>query len=99
MARSRVLGIAFTVWAVLVTAGCAAASSNPSAGNLISRMETAVNAAQSVHLSGSIVVQGHFARIDLNMTRSGGLWGTVSAGPVAYHLLVTGGKTYIAPNR
>ena len=94
----RTSGIAFAVSAVLLAAGCGAGSSNPSTDSLISSMKATANAARSVHISGSIVMQGQVVKIDMSFSRSGDASGTVSAGPVAYSIIVTGGKTYMAPN-
>jgi hypothetical protein len=98
MTGFRVSGIALAVSAALFAVGCGAGSSNPSPDSLISGMEAAVNAARSVHISGSIVVQGQVVKIDMSFSRSGDVSGSVSAGPTAYSLIVTGGKTYMAPN-
>jgi hypothetical protein len=95
----RMPGIVLAVPAVICTASCGGGSPHPSADNLIRRMEIAVNAARSVHISGSADVRGHAVKIDMSFTRSGGVWGVVTAGPATYHLLVTGGKTYLAPNQ
>jgi hypothetical protein len=94
----RVSGIALAVSAVFLAVGCSGGSANPSADSLISGMEAAVNAARSVHISGSIVMQGQDVKIDMSFSRSGDVSGRVSAGPVAYSIIVTRGKTYMAPN-
>jgi hypothetical protein len=94
----RVSGIALAFSAVILAVGCGGGSSNPSADSLISGMEAAVHAARSVHISGSIVMQGRDVKIDMSFSRSGDVSGSVSAGPVAYSIIVTRGKTYLAPN-
>lgn len=94
----RVSGIALAVSAVLFAAGCGAGSSGPSADSLISGMKAAAHGARSVHVSGSIVMQGRVVKIDMSFSRSGGAAGRVSAGPAGYSIIVTGGKTYMAPN-
>jgi hypothetical protein len=96
--RLRLLTLAFGISAVLFTAGCGGGSSNPSAASLISAMKAAVNGAQSVHISGTVVVQNKIVKIDMSLTRSGELSGTVTDGSASYDLLVTNGQMYVAPN-
>jgi hypothetical protein len=98
MTRLRLLILALGISAVLFAAGCGGGSSNPSAASLISAMNAAVSGGQSVHISGTLVVQNKIVKIDMSMTRSGEFSGTVSEGSASYELLVTGGKMYVAPN-
>lgn len=94
----RIPSIALAVLAVLCAASCSGGSPHPSPGNLIRRMEIAANAARSVHISGSVNLRGQAVKINMSFTRSGGVWGVVTAGPATYHLLIAGDKTYLAPN-
>ena len=98
MTGFRVSGIALAVLAALFAVGCGGGSSKPSADSLIGGMKAAVNAARSVHISGSIVVQGRVVKVDMSFSRSGDVAGSLSAGPIGYSIIVTGGRTYLAPN-
>jgi hypothetical protein len=62
-------------------------------------MRAAVQAATSVAFSGSVLVNGKLESMDVIMTKSGSLSGSVTEGGVKFTILVTGGKPYIKLNK
>jgi hypothetical protein len=95
--RFRISGIALAVSVVLLVAGCGN-SSGPSASTLLSDMQTAVNKAQSVHIAGTATQNGQTAILDVSLTKSGNLAGTIKSGATDIYVIVTGGKAYIKLN-
>jgi hypothetical protein len=84
---------------VLAAAACGgggtAAASPPPAAKVVSDLDAAIQHASSVHVEGTAPDGGKHVRIDLSMSRSGGLSGQLSVGGAALEVLSTHGSTYI----
>jgi len=92
--------LALTAVAVgLALLGCSTGvSTTPngtSVASLLSSMKTAFANVKSVRMSGTVLIHGKSATLDLSMFRSGNLSGTVKVGLIDGYLLVVGGSTYV----
>ncbi len=92
------------VAAVLLATGCrvlpgisAAAPASPAAKpvTVVRGMMSAFRLAESVHVSGTVSQTGQAGRIDMVLTRSGGVAGTLTQGGITLQVLTTGGVTYL----
>jgi hypothetical protein len=92
--------------AVVVMAACGGSGStagHPSSpgsptrtlGQEFPAMKAAVRAATSVAISGTVMMHGQRESLDIILTKSGSLSGSVSVGGRMFTILVTGGKPYI----
>jgi len=82
----------------MLLAGCgSSASSTPtrSPTDTVSQMKSAVKAARSVHLNGTVHASGQAIGLNLGLIRSGGLSGTITENGVPLSLTETGGNVYI----
>jgi hypothetical protein len=61
----------------------------------LAAVRSAMKGAQSVHISGHLLSHGTVMTVDISVTRSGDLFGTVTEGGVPITILDTGGKFYI----
>ena len=108
MVRTRVLAAPVLAAAVAVTAACGGSSpSGPSSsasptltlGQEFPAMRAAVEAATSVAFSGSVLVQGKLESLNMILTKSGSLSGSVTERGITFTILVTAGKPYIKLNK
>jgi hypothetical protein len=78
------------------TTGSAAALTKPTASTLVDQVASAVTQATSVHMAGSASSGGQTFQLNLNMTKSGGISGTISLGSAAagFTFLKSGRKVY-----
>lgn len=109
MLRTRVLAIPMLAAAAAVAVAACGGSGSTSGsqpsnsqtltlGQEFPAMQTAVRAATSVAFSGSLLVNGKRESLDMILTKSGSLSGSVTEGGVTITVLVTGGKPYIKLN-
>jgi hypothetical protein len=103
--RMRIRAAAgLAVAAIMTLAGCggSSASAKPAdsrtAATIIGQMKAAMNDATSVHLTGSVAHAGSTVGIDVSLTRTGGLAGSVGSGGVTLDLIKTGDLIYIEAN-
>jgi hypothetical protein len=84
----------------LLAAGCggsgtgSGSGSPPGAATLGQQMRSAIRNASSVHVSGTAASSSQTVRLNLSLTRAGGMSGTVTLGQAPVTILVTGGKAY-----
>jgi hypothetical protein len=104
----KMLSICAISGAVLAAAGCGSSSPSsspsssaggtgaaaPTAAQLQSSMKQSVQRASSVHVAGHGTSNGMPVTIDMNLTRSGGLSGTVTENGAPFQIVSTGGKVY-----
>jgi hypothetical protein len=81
----------------VAAAGCGSggSSSEPSPAQLTKEVQSAVNNAKSVHISGTATQQGKALGLNLSFTRANEVSGTVSLGGAGFAVLSTQGSTYI----
>jgi hypothetical protein len=81
----------------LLAAGCGGSGSGspPSATALAGQMRSAIKGATSVHVTGTVAESGQTIHMDLSLTRSGSMSGTIGIGPAPITILATGGKVYM----
>jgi len=97
--RSAALATALGVG--LLVAGCGSSSSSPSnsggksAADVLPAMQSAVKAAQSVHMNGSVISGSEKIAIDLSFARSSDLAGTIGVNGASFYVLSLSGKTYV----
>lgn len=99
----RIPVIAASAAAALLASGCssgtsAGPSATPSVASLITNMATAVKQAQSVHLAGAVPNDAQHYQMNLSLTKTGEVSGTIQVGSASFVLLATQGKTYIKVN-
>jgi hypothetical protein len=110
MFRTRLLAPVLAAAAAVAVAACggsgstsgpAAPSASPALtlGQEFPAMRAAVQGATSVAFSGSVLVNGKRESLDMILTKSGSLGGSVTEGGVTFTVLVTGGKPYIKLNK
>jgi hypothetical protein len=104
MLRVRVLAAAMLAFvAVVALAACGGSGSTPSSqnsqtltlGQEFPAMKSAVAGATSVEVSGSVQQNGKRETIDIILTKSGSISGSVGLGGNTFAILVTGGKPYV----
>jgi hypothetical protein len=74
------------------------AAAPPSPSTLSKQVKSAVQHAQSVHITGVVKQGGKVIALNLSMTRAGGLFGRVSVNGAGFGVLSTGGSTYLKVN-
>lgn len=67
----------------------AAPSAPPPMKTLVKHIRSVIAHASSFHVSGSVASHGKLSSLDLSLTRSGGMYGKVAAGPVGLTVLAT----------
>ena len=107
---ARVFTIGLVGCVALVLAACEASSSSgtsavrssasgpanePTATSLTSSMQGAVRNASGVHVSGQLARNGLALGVDLNLTRSGDVAGTISQHGMPMNVVAANGKIYI----
>jgi hypothetical protein len=107
---ARVFTICLAGCAAVVLAACEASSSSgtsavrssasgpakePSAGSLTSSMQDAVRSASGVHVSGQLARDGVPLGVDLDLTRSGNVAGTLSQHGMPLNVVAANSKIYI----
>src|SRR5215467_13589399 len=102
MLRIRVLAAAVVV-AMAACGGSGSASGGPSSptvtlGQEWPAVKSAVQAATSVAVSGNFLMNGKRESLDIILTNSGSLSGSVTVAGHTVTLLVTGGKPYVKIN-
>jgi len=98
LSRIVLAGLAATAAGAVVLAGCGdpppgAAPRSPS--QTVARMQKAVQAATSVHLSGVLRNGGKPIGLNLGLVRSGDFAGTITQNGVPLMLIDAGGKAYV----
>jgi hypothetical protein len=84
----------------LLAAGCSSGSgTSTSSGPSAAQIKAAMLSASSVHMSGSVTQNGKPITINLSMTRSGDLYGTMAVSQAQFTVLSTGGKSFIKLSR
>jgi hypothetical protein len=93
--------------AVVLAAGCGSSSSGmgssgsngaakePSASALEASAQQSVQKASSVHVDGHLSDNGAPVTVDLDVTRAGGMSGTVSQNGAPFSIISTDGKVYV----
>lgn len=101
----RLSGLAIAMSALLA-AGCgtgpgrAAAPASgtartPSATAIVQKLKSALGSATSVHVSGVAARAGQTVRLDMSLTRAGGMSGTINLAGHPVTIRATGGKVYL----
>lgn len=65
---------------------------------LLKAVAAAMRGASSVHVGGTASQGGKTLRLDLGMTRSGGMYGQIAEGGADLTVLITGGRVYLRVN-
>jgi hypothetical protein len=104
MSRMRIRVAAGLAVAAMALAGCGAttvsakSTDSRSAATIIGQMKTAMNDATSVHLAGAVAHSGSTVGINVSLTRSGDLAGSIGTGGVTLDLVEAGHLVYIKAN-
>jgi hypothetical protein len=84
----------------LLVAGCGSSNSGSNSGSkpasdVLPAMQSAVKAATSVHMAGSVTSGGEKININLSFARANDLAGTFGVNGASFYVLTLSGKTYI----
>lgn len=72
----------------------ASATATPGAAALFSKAQQALSAATSVRVSGSVTSNGAVVGMDISLTKSGRIYGTLKEQGQQITVLITGGESY-----
>jgi len=73
----------------------AGASGHPDPAVLLRKTRAALQAATSVHMTGTVSQGGKNVDLNLAMTRAGGMWGQISEDGAGFTVLATQGQTFL----
>lgn len=97
MRHTRWLAGQLAAATLALAAGCGltGCAGPPTVPEIASQVQTALRSISSVHVSGLMVSGTRRTRVDLNLTRAGGMYGTLSDSSGPLTVLAAGGTTYL----